>query len=241
MPVAHDPRQNRLLAALPDDVYRRLLPDLEPVALPLGAALLESGAALTHVYFPTTGVVSMLQPMADAPGTEIAVVGNDAMVGWGLVMGDETTFHPAVVQSAGEGLRIRSQPLRIECDRAGAMLEALLRHAQALIAQMVQTAACRRHHSVEQQFCRWLLLSLDRLPANALVATHAVAADMLGIGLHETDTLARRLQVEGLIGNSGGGIEVRNRARVEAHACECYALVRKEVDRLLLDPLPGRS
>ena len=241
MPVTDDPRQNHLLAALPDAVYARLLPDLERVEMPLGDVLHEADAILTHLYFPTTGIVAMLQVMANGARAEIAMIGREGLVGLALFIGGDTTPNRAVVQSAGEGFRMSAHAFRVEFDRAGALLDLLLRYSQALITQMVRTTACNRQHSVEQQFCRWLLSSLDRLPSNGMAMTHPMAADMLGIGLNALDTLASRLQGDGLIRYDDGRIEVSDRAGVEARACECYAAVRKEVTRLHFDATPGRG
>jgi CRP-like cAMP-binding protein len=238
MSVAPTPKQNHLLAALPDDVYARLFPDLEFVEMRLADVLHEADSALSHIYFPTTCIVAMLQVMANGTCAEIAVVGSEGLVGLALFMGGDTTPNRAVVQCAGQGFRIRAQPLRIEFDRAGPLMNLLLRYTQALITQMVQTAACNRHHSVEQQFCRWLLLSLDRLPSREMVMTDQMVADMLGLSLEDMSAAAGRLDGDGLIRYSGGRIEVSDRSAVEARACECYAVVKREVDRLLVNAMP---
>jgi len=227
------PRQNHLLAALHTVEYGRLLPDLEQVPMPLGEVLYESGCQLQHVYFPTTSVVSLLYVMRGGESAEIAIAGNEGLVGIALIMGGQTTPSRAVVQCAGQAFRIQSGALRQEFDRGGAVQRLLLRYMQALITQMVQTAACNRHHSVEQQFCRWLLLSIDRLPSNELTMTQGLIANMLGVRQDGVVIVAKQLQDEGLIGYDEGRITVLDRPGVEARACECYAVVKKEFDRLL--------
>ena len=239
--VSGDPRQNRLLAALPDEVYARLAADLERVEMPPGEVLHEADSALTHLYFPTTSVVAMLQRMANGACAGIAMIGAEGLVGLALFIGGDTAPNRALVQCAGEGFRLRAQALRIELDRAGPLLDLLLRYSQALIAQMVLTAACNQRHSVEQQYCRWLLSSLDRQPSSAMAMTHAMAADMLGIGAHAVEALARRLQGDGLIRCGASRIELSDRAGLEARACECYAAVRKEAIRPLVETTPGRE
>jgi CRP-like cAMP-binding protein len=231
--LAPTPKDNHPLAALPPDVYARLLPDLEFVELPLAAVLHESNSALSHIYFPTAGIVSMLQAMASGVCAEIAVVGSEGLVGASLFMDGDSTPNRAVVQCAGQGFRIRAQPLRAELDRAGSVMDMLLRHAQALITQMVQTAACNRHHSLQQQFCRWLLLSLDRLPSSGMVIGQETVATMLGVSVERTVALARQLSTDGLLRYQAGRIEVSDRAAVETRACECYAVLKKELSRLL--------
>ena len=227
------PRLNHLLAALPEDDFVRMLPHLELTALPLASAIYESGSQQSYVHFLTTGIVSLLYVMQDGASAEIAVVGNEGMVGISLFMGGETTPSRAVVQSAGFGYRLQSQRLKAEFNRAGPVLHLLLRYTQALITQMTQTAVCNRHHSIEQQLCRWLLLSLDRLPSNVLVMTQELIANMLGVRREGVTEAAGKLQAEGLIRYSRGRITVLDRAKLEARVCECYAVVRRESDRLL--------
>ncbi|MBA3033540.1 MAG: Crp/Fnr family transcriptional regulator [Gammaproteobacteria bacterium] len=237
-PPAHDPRQNHLLAALPADEYARLLPHLELVELPLGHALCESGMQMRHVFFPTTTIVSLLYVMADGASAEIAVIGNEGIVGVSLFMGGETTTSRAVVQSTGRAYRLPGQLLKDEFNRAGGrrtgtLQNVLLRYAQALITQMSQTAACNRHHSVDQQLCRWLLLSLDRLPASELIMTQELIANMLGVRREGVTEAAGKLHAAGLIDYHRGHITVLDRAGLEARVCECYAVVKQEFDRLL--------
>ncbi len=231
------PRQNHLLAALHAAEYDRLLPDLEGVPMPLGEVLYESGGQLQHIYFPTTSVVSLLCVMKDGESAEIAIAGNEGLVGIALIMGGQTTPSRAVVQCAGRAYRMLPAALTKEFDRGGAMQRLMLRYMQALITQMVQTAACNRHHSVEQQFCRWLLLSIDRLPSNELTMTEGLIANMLGVRQEGVTGVAQRLQNAGLIRYVGGRITVLDRPGVEARACECYAVVKKEFDRLLPDEM----
>ena len=227
------PRQNHLLAALPDAEYERLSPHLELVKMPLGEALCESGGHLQHVYFPTTSIVSLLYVMEDGASAEIAVVGNEGLLGISLFMGGETTPSRAVVQSNGYGYRLRAQHLKQEFNRGGPLLRLLLRYTQALITQMAQTAVCNRHHSVDQQLCRWLLLSLDRLPSNELIMTQELIANMLGVRREGVTEAAGKLQHAGLIEYSRGHITVKDRAGLEKHVCECYQVVKTEFDRLL--------
>ena len=203
--------------------------------MPLGEALYESGGQLHHVYFPTTSIVSLLYVMEDGASAEIAVVGNEGILGISLFMGGETTPSRAVVQSAGYGYRLRSQLLKQAFDRGGPMMHLLLRYTQALITQMAQTAVCNRHHSVEQQLCRWLLLSLDRLSSDELAMTQELIANMLGVRREGVTTAAGKLQRAGLIRYSRGHITVLDRPRLEQEVCECYAVVKKEFDRLLSD------
>jgi len=228
-----DPKQNRLLAALPATDYERLLPDLEPVPLPLGWVVYESGGKLNHVYFPTNCVISMLFIMENGASAEIAVAGNEGLVGISLFMGGETTPSRAIVQSAGHGYRLKAAALQNEFQLGGALHHLALRYTQALITQMAQTAVCNRHHSVEQQLCRWLLLSLDRLNSNELVMTQELIANMLGVRREGVTEAAGNLQKAGLIQYSRGHITVLNRPGLEQHVCECYAVVKKEYDRLL--------
>jgi CRP-like cAMP-binding protein len=233
MPTRPDPRKNHLLAALPDYEWARWQPALEPVDMPLGEVLYESGVAMTHVYFPTTSIVSLLYVMEDGASAEIAVVGNEGIVGVSLFMGGETTPSRSVVQSAGHGYRMRGQLLKEEFYRSGPVLHLLLRYTQALITQMAQTAVCNRHHSLDQQLCRWLLLSLDRLQAPELVMTQELIANMLGVRREGVTEAAVNLQRDGLIRYRRGHITVLDRAGLEQRTCECYAVVKKEYDRLL--------
>jgi CRP-like cAMP-binding protein len=233
MPRPHDPSQNHLLAALPVDECARLLPNLEWVALPLGKLLSEPGEQMRHVYFPTTAIVSLLYVMEDGASAEIAVVGNEGIVGVSLFMGGETTTSRAVVQSAGHGYRLSGQLLKDAFFRAGPMQRLLLRYTQALLTQMAQTAVCNRHHSVDQQLCRWLLLSLDRLSSNELVMTQELIANMLGVRREGVTEAAGKLHQAGLIEYHRGHITVLDRPGLEARVCECYAVVKKEFDRLL--------
>jgi CRP-like cAMP-binding protein len=238
MPDPHDPRQNHLLAALPEVEYARLLPDLEWVPMPLGHVLYESGVPMRHVYFPTTSIVSLLYVMEDGASAEIAVVGNEGIVGVSLFMGGETTPSRAVVQSTGHAYRLKEQQLkevfnRTGGRRAGALHHLLLRYLQALLTQMAQTAVCNRHHSLDQQFCRWLLLSLDRLSSNELIMTQELIANMLGVRREGVTEAAGNVQRAGLISYNRGHITVLDRPGLEARACECYAVVKKEFDRLL--------
>jgi CRP-like cAMP-binding protein len=235
MTASYNPRQNHLLAALPDPDFGRLEPHLKLVQMPLGTVLYESGILLNHVYFPTTSIVSLLYVMADGASAEIAVVGNEGVIGVSLFMGGETTPSRAVVQSAGSAYRLSGQLLKEEFTRAGAMQHLLLRYTQALITQMAQTAVCNRHHSLDQQLCRWLLLSLDRLTSNELVMTQELIANMLGVRREGVTEAAGRLQSAGLIEYRRGHITVINREGLEARTCECYAVVKKESDRLLPD------
>jgi len=235
LPAPHNPLQNHLLAALPAGEYARLLPDLELVPMPLGEALYESGGRQRHVYFPTTSIISLLYVMEDGASAEIAVVGNEGILGVSLFMGGETTPSRAVVQSAGYGYRLKAQLLKQEFNRAGPVLRLLLRYTQALITQMAQTAVCNRHHSVQQQLCRWLLLSLDRLATNELTMTQELIANMLGVRREGVTEAAGELQRAGVIRYSRGRITVVDRTRLEHAVCECYGVVKKEFDRLLLD------
>jgi CRP-like cAMP-binding protein len=223
-----------LLAALPDSVWNHWLPQLEAVQMPLGEVLYESGVTLSHVYFPTTAIVSLLYVMEDGASAEIAVVGNEGIVGISLFMGGGSTPSRAVVQSAGLGLRLKARALKDEFNRAGPVLHLLLRYTQALITQMAQTAVCNRHHSLDQQLCRWLLLSLDRLQGDELVMTQELIANMLGVRREGVTESALKLQTAGLIRYARGHITVLDRAGLEARSCECYAVVKKEYDRLLL-------
>ncbi len=237
----HNPMQNHLLAALPEADFERISPGLELSTMPLGAAVYESGAQLQHVYFPTNSIVSLLYVMEDGASAEIAIVGNEGILGIALFMGGETTPSRAVVQSAGHGYRLSSRLLKQEFNRGGPMMRLLLRYTQALITQMAQTAVCNRHHSLEQQLCRWLLLSLDRLSSNELTMTQELIANMLGVRREGVTEAAGNLQRAGLIRYSRGHIEVLDRPQLEQRVCECYAVVKKEFDRLLSDIPPGNA
>src|SRR6195256_4769147 len=227
------PTQNHLLAALPAADYERLVPDLEHVPLPLGMAVYESGAKLDYVYFPTDCIVSLLYVMKSGASAEIAVVGYEGLVGVALFMGGESTSSRAVVQSAGHAYRLPSKILKREFEHGGPLQHLLLRYTQALITQMAQTAVCNRHHSVEQQLARWLLLSLDRLRSSELHMTQELIANMLGVRREGVTEAAGKLQSSGLIHYSRGRITVIDRPRLEARACECYQVVKTEFDRLL--------
>ena len=233
MPASHNPRQNQLLAALPAADYERLLPHLEFVTLPLGLVVFESGNKLRHLYFPASGIVSLLYAMENGASTEIAVIGNEGVVGIALFMGGESTPSRAVVQSAGHGYRMKAAVLKKEFELGGPLQHLLLRYTQALIAQMTQTAVCNRHHSVDQQLCRWLLLSLDRLPSNELKMTQELIANMLGVRREGVTEAAGKLQEAGLIRYSRGRITVLDRPALEQRTCECYVVVKMEYDRLL--------
>lgn len=235
MSTAHNPKQNQLLAALPAADYGRLLPHLEFVTWPLGLVVFESGAELRHLYFPASGIVSLLYAMENGASTEIAVIGNEGVVGIALFMGGESTPSRAVVQSAGHGYRLKAAVLKKEFDLGGPLQYLLLRYTQALIAQMTQTAVCNRHHAVDQQLCRWLLLSLDRLPSNKLAMTQELIANMLGVRREGVTEAAGKLQEAGLIHYTRGHITVLDRPKLEARVCECYAVVKEEMDRLLPD------
>ena len=230
-------RNNFLLAALPDPEWRRWQQLLEKVEMPLGEVLYESGATLTHVYFPTTSIVSLLYVMENGASAEIAVVGNEGLVGVALFMGGESTPSRAVVQSAGHGFRLKAQWMKDEFNRAGPVLHLLLRYTQALITQMSQTAVCNRHHSLDQQLCRWLLLSLDRLQGDELVMTQELISNMLGVRREGVTESANKLQQAGLISYARGRITVLDRAGLEKRTCECYAVVKHEYDRLLPEKL----
>ena len=235
MSSAHDPNQNHLLAALLDVDYDRLAPHLELVPMLLGDILYESGGNLQHVYFPITSIVSMHYVLENGGSSEIAGVGNEGVLGVSLFMGGSTTPSRAVVQTGGHGYRLKSHILVEEFNRAGAVMRLLLRYTQALITQMSQTAVCNRHHSVEQQLCRWLLLTLDRLPSNELTMTQELIANMLGVRREGVTEAAGRLQRKGFIRYRRGHITVLDRAGLAGDVCECYEVVKKEFARLLSD------
>jgi CRP-like cAMP-binding protein len=226
-------QRNHLLGALSEGILQRWLPDLETVEMPLGEVLYESGETVRYVYFPTTAIVSLLYVMEDGASAEIAVVGNDGIVGILLLMGDGATTSRAVVQSSGLGLRMPAQQIKKEFNRSSLVLHLLLRYTQALITQMTQTAACNRHHSLDQQLCRWLLLCLDRLQGNKLEMTQRLIADMLGVRREGVAEAAQKLQDAGLIHYSRGHITMLNRVALEHRSCECYAVVKSEYERLL--------
>jgi CRP-like cAMP-binding protein len=225
--------QSHLLNALPAEEYERLAADLELVPLKLGQVLYEPGDMMHHVYFPTTSILSMLYVMEDGSSAEIAIVGNEGMLGISLFMGGDTTPSWAVVQSAGNAYRLKSEALKKEFRFFGPTMELLLRYTQALITQMSQTAVCNRHHSIDQQLCRWLLMSLDRLPANELSMTQELIANMLGVRREGVTEAAGELQDAGLIRYRRGKITVLDRPGLEARCCECYMVVKSEFDRLL--------
>lgn len=233
MPEQPPPQQNRLLGGLPVEVQNRIFPHLELVALPLGKILYESGAILHHVFFPIDAIVSLLYVMESGASAEISVVGNDGIIGVALFMGGESTPSRALVQSAGTAHRLPAQYLKEEFNRHGELQLRLLRYTQALITQMSQTAVCNRHHSIDQQLCRWLLLSLDRVPGNQLIMTQELIANMLGVRREGVTEAAGKLQRAGVINYRRGHIEVLDRTKLESLSCECYAVVKRETDRLL--------
>jgi CRP-like cAMP-binding protein len=233
MTPIHDPKANHLLAVLPEADWLRIAPQLVLTELPLGHVVYESGDHLGHVYFPTTSIVSLLYVMEDGASAEIAIVGNEGIVGIALFMGGETTPSRAIVQSAGHGYRLSAKVLKEEFARGGPIQHLLLRYTQALITQMAQTAVCNRHHTIEQQLCRWLLLSIDRLPSNELTMTQELISNMLGVRRSGVTEAALKLQNAGVIRYSHGHISVLDRPALEKHACECYAVVKREFDRLL--------
>jgi CRP-like cAMP-binding protein len=239
MQKQHSPLQNHLLAALPPAEFHRLEKDLELVHMPLGEVLYESGCKLHNVYFPTTSIVSMLYVLEDGSSAEIAIVGNEGLLGIALFMGGETTPSRAVVQSAGWGYKLKAHLMKSEFKRGGPLMNLLLRYTQALITQMTQTAVCNRHHSIEQQLCRWLLLSLDRLSSDSLTMTQDLIANMLGVRREGVTEAAGKLQRAGYIRYSRGHITVLDRPGLEKRVCECYEVVKLEFDRLLSDIPPG--
>jgi CRP-like cAMP-binding protein len=231
----HSPNQNHLLAALPTAEFERLSAHLELVPMLLGQILHEPDSRMQHAYFPTTSIVSLHYVMASGASAETAGVGNEGVVGMALFMGGDSTPSSAVVQTAGHGYRLAGRLLKQEFNRAGQMQRLLLRYTQALIAQMIQTAACNRHHSVEQQLSRWLLLTLDRVPSRELVMTQELVASMLGVRREGITEAAGKLQQAGVIRYRRGHISVIERSGLEARSCECYAVVKKEMTRLLFD------
>ena len=229
------PKQNHLLAALPAEIFDRILPHLELVSMPLGEVLYESGGQLQYVYFPTTAIVSLHYLMESGASAEIAGVGNEGVLGISLFMGGNTTPSLATVQTAGIGYRLKGRLMMEEFNLAGPMMRLMLRYTQALMTQISQTAVCNRHHSIEQQLCRWLLLTLDRLPSNELTITQELIAGMLGVRREGITEAAGKLQRAGLISYRRGHITVLDRTGLESHSCECYQVVRKEFHRLLGD------
>lgn len=235
-----DPRDNHILDSLPDEERERLFPNLSLVSMPLGMVLYESGEKLKHIYFPTDSIVSLLYVTKDGASAEIAVVGNEGAIGVSLFMGGETTPSRALVQSAGSAFRLEGARLKQEFNRHGQMLHVLLRYTQALITQMAQTAVCNRHHSVNQQLSRWLLLSLDRLKSNEIDMTQELIANMLGVRREGVTVAVGELQKAGVIRYSRGKITVLDRNKLERLSCECYSVVKRETDRLLISQ-PGRG
>lgn len=226
-------KENRLLACLPKATRESWAPHLELVDLPLGQVLYESGKTMQHVYFPLDSIVSLLYVLEDGASAEIAVVGNEGLVGISIFMGGESTTSRAVVQSSGQSLRMRGQTLKAEFNASPAVMHLLMRYTQALITQMAQTAVCNRHHTVDQQLCRWLLMSLDRLKGDELVMTQELIANMLGVRREGVTESALKLQRAGLIRYARGHITVLDRPRLEQRTCECYQVVKTEYDRLL--------
>ena len=235
MPIPHSPNQNHLLGALPPPDFERLAPHLNLVPLPLGEILYEPGQQLQHAYFPTTAIVSLHYVMESGASAEAAGVGNEGMVGVSLFMGRNTTPSSAVVQTAGHGYRLPGRLLKHEFNRAETLNRLLLRYTQTLITQMIQTAACNRHHLTEQQLCRWLLLVLDRGHSQEVVVTQELVASVLGVRREGISDAAAKLQRAGLISYRRGHIAVLERSRLESRACECYAVVKKEMSQFLSD------
>ncbi len=238
MSSPHSPKQNHLLDALPAADYARLLPHLELVPMPLGWAVYEAGGQMRYLYFPTTSIVSLLYVLENGASAEIAITGNEGLVGISLFMGGESTPSRAVVQSKGNGYRLRASVLKTEFALGGQLQYLALRYTQALITQMAQTAVCNRHHTLDQQLCRWLLLSLDRLPGNELMMTQELISNMLGVRREGVTAAAGKLQADGLVKYSRGHIVVLDRPKLEKRVCECYAVVKKEFDRLLPYEVP---
>jgi CRP-like cAMP-binding protein len=238
MSSPHSPKQNHILGALPAEDLARLQADLELIPMPLGWAVYESGGRMSYLYFPTTSIVSLLYVMEGGASAEIAVTGNEGLVGFSLFMGGESTPSRAIVQSGGNGYRLKANALKREFSTGGHLQHLALRYTQALITQMAQTAVCNRHHSLDQQLCRWLLLSLDRLPGSELLMTQELIANMLGVRREGVTDAAGKLQKDGVIHYTRGHISVLSRAKLEARVCECYAVVKREYDRLLPYKLP---
>ena len=239
--ISGSPLRNRLLAALPPEDYERLVPDLELVSMLVGDVICESGAQMSHAFFPTSSIVSLQYVMENGSSAEIAGVGSEGLVGVSLFMGGETALSRSIVQTGGHGYRLRKAVLLDEFNRGESMMRLLLRYTQALIAQMSLTAACNRRHSLEQQLCRWLLLTLDRMPGNELIMTQELIASMLGVRREGVTEAAGRLQDAGIINYRRGHITVLERAGLDSRVCECYGVVKKEFDRLLPEPAAARS
>lgn len=237
----HDPKRNHLLAALPAEDYARLLTDLEFTPMTLGWTVFEAGVAMDYVYFPTTCIISLLYVMENGDSAEIAIIGNDGLVGVSVFMGGDSMSSRAVVQNAGGCYRVAAKRLKTEFELGGHLQQLALRFTQALMAQMVQTGACNRHHTLEQQLCRWLLLSLDRLPGNHVTMTQKLIANMLGVRRAGVAEAAGKLQDAGVIQYSGGRITVLKRPKLEKRACECYGVVKKEIERQFAFKLPVRT
>jgi CRP-like cAMP-binding protein len=235
MGLGLDPRQNWLLSALADAEWERISAHLQPVTMQLGDVLFDSGGKPSHVFFPTTAIVSLLYVMENGASAEIAVVGNEGLAGISLFMGGHSTSSQAVVQAAGDGFRLPASILMQEFNRGGAVLHLLLRYTQALITQMAQTSVCNRHHALDQQLCRWLLLTLDRLQSSNVVMTQELLSNILGVRRASISDAAGQLQRDGLIRYERGRISVLDRGGLEGRSCECYAVVKKEYDRLLPD------
>ncbi len=233
VPTSSEIQLNDLLSALPETQLERWLPHLELVEMPLGAVIFESGQLESHAYFPTSGIVSLLYVMKNGDSAEIAVVGNEGMVGVALFMGGNTTTSRAVVQAAGLGYRLKASHLSAGFDLGGPVAKLLLRYTQALMTQMAQTTVCNRHHSLDEQLCRWMLLSLDRLPGNELAMTQELISNMLGVRREGVTEAALKIQAAGFISYSRGRIKVLDRAGLEQRACECYSVVKFEYERLL--------
>ncbi len=236
--VKNDAVKNHLLAALPKAEFVRIESHLEPVSLPLGKVIYEAGDKMTHVYFPTTAIISMLYIMENGGTAEIGIAGNNGLIGSSLFMGSESTTSRAVVQSTGDGVRIKAKPLQTEFDRGGLFQKLLLRYTQTLMTQISQTAVCNRLHKVEQQLCRWLLINHDQLQTNKLVMTHELIANMLGCRREGVTIAAKKLQERGLIKYVRGTITMIDRKGLEAAACECYQIVMDEYERLLGNYIP---
>jgi len=236
--VKNDALKNHLLAALPKEEFVRLEPHLEFVSLPLGKAIYEAGDKMTHIYFPTTAIISMLYIMENGGTAEIGIAGNNGLIGSALFMGSESTSSRAVVQSTGDAIRIKAKPLQTEFDRGGLFQKLLLRYTQSLMTQISQTAVCNRLHKVDQQLCRWLLINHDQLETNTLVMTQILIANMLGVRREGVTIAAKKLQAKGLIKYVRGTITMLNRKGLEEAACECYQIVMDEYERLLGKYIP---